>query len=204
MNNCAVKIADVESLKIDTYYGIYRFFDEGQYSRSLFNLPPFKEEYEKSQRNTATFSSCTFIYDVILNNSYYRVYGSKSTDCYFCVGENEAPHGGVGNAFAASWTNTYLNAEYVPASIECVAVRDDGRKDAGWKDSGLGCQKAFASRAYIRIEDGALVVYQGGAAIGTIPMDEIPVTLQSPRPTASLSPTEEDPGDESVILLNQL
>jgi 1-deoxy-D-xylulose-5-phosphate reductoisomerase len=37
-----------------------------------------------------------------------------------------------------------------------------------------------------------------------IPMDEIPVTLQSPRPTASLSPTEEDPGDESVILLNQL
>lgn len=204
MVNCAVKIADVENLIFDGYYGIYRFFDEGQYSHSLFNLPPFKEAYERSQRNATSFSSCTFIYDVVLNNDYRRVYGSKSTDCYFCVGEDEVPHGGVGNAFAASWTNTYLNAEYVPASIECPAVRDDGRKDAGWRDSGLGCQKAFASRANIRIEDGALVVYQGGTAIGTIPMDAIATTLRMPRPENeenTIQESEKD-GTESVIILS--
>lgn len=177
----------------------WRIFKNGNIKDSLIVLPPIHETEAFSYSPYAT--NCTIIYDAP-EGATPRCSYARAVNCYYAVGTGTVGTGD--NAFAPSWTNTLLNADYVPASIDCPAVRDDGRKDAGWKDSGLGCQKSFAARANIRIENGALVVYQGGVVIGTIPMDAVATTLKAPRQPESPAPVEEDPEDESVILLNRL
>lgn len=180
----------------------WKMFYKANAKNSLFILPPPIENEVLSTSYSSSAENCTIIYDAP-EGAIPRFIYSKATNSYYAVGTGTVGTGD--NAFAPSWTNTLLNADYVPMSIDCPAVRDDGRKDAGWKDSGLGCQKSFAARANIRIENGALVVYQGGVVIGTIPMDAVATTLKAPRPTASPAPVEEeDPEDESVILLNRL
>lgn len=172
MNNCKVSISDAEGLIINGAYGQYDFFQGGNFSGTLFLLPPLKDQYERTFKNSPAFKNCTFIYDVILaGRELTRVSPNNATNCYFAVSTGWSYGSTIKNAFAPSWTNTYLNAEYIPSSIDCPAVRDDGRDDAGWKDSGLKLQKALNLRADIRLEDGLLKVYTNGVEIGSISLN---------------------------------
>ncbi len=208
MYNCKVSITDVENIpRSDGMIGIYRFFHAGEFRSTLFLLPPFKDEKEFDAKAKPIFEDCTIIYDVTLDNrTHKRFFGAATTNCYFAIGDNEALSISTQNVYATSWTNTLLNAEYVATSIDCPAVRDDGRKDAGWKDSGLGWQKSFSSRANIKLEDGVLVVYQGGVKIGSIAMEPSATTLNAPRPTTTATTPEEheDESEASPIILMPL
>lgn len=206
MYNCKVSIADVENVpRSDGMIGMYRFFSAGEFRSSLFLLPPFKDEKERNASSKPIFEDCTIIFDVTLDNrSYARFANTISTNCYFAIGDNEAHHIGTQSVYATSWTNTLLNAEYVAASIDCPAVHDDGRKDAGWKDSGLGWQKSFSSRATIKLEDGVLVVYQGNIRIGTVAIEPSATTLNAPRPTTTTATSEmqeEESGESPIVLM---
>ena len=120
-----------------------RLFDSCAGRRCLFVLPPVID-HEGNRRGYTRFEDSTFVYDYDPAINMARVNFSECTNCYFCVGGEDYAAGLVstnGNAFAKSWTNTCLSAEYVPALVECPAVRDDGRPDAGWRDSGLSRQK---------------------------------------------------------------
>ena len=64
-------------------------------------------------------------------------------------------------------SNANLTADRVAAAPSCPSVRSDGRRDYGYRDSGLGYETAFALRADIRFEDGALCVYTNGVKAGT-------------------------------------
>jgi hypothetical protein len=64
-------------------------------------------------------------------------------------------------------SNANLTADRVAADPSCPSVRSDGRRDYGYRDSGLGYETAFALRADIRFEDGALCVYTNGVKAGT-------------------------------------
>lgn len=75
---------------------------------------------------------------------------------------------------------TLHDLEYgLAKSIESDAVRMDGRKDAGCGDSGLALEKVVKARADIRVENGTLVVYQGGVVVGVIPMDAVATASMS-------------------------
>lgn len=65
-------------------------------------------------------------------------------------------------------SNANLTADRVAADPSCPSVRSDGRRDYGYRDSGLGYETAFALRADIRFEDGALCVYTNGVRAGTV------------------------------------
>lgn len=112
---------------------------------SLFSLWPFDPTTERvcrwganSERNMMRTS--TFIWDGFQSVT-GRVCVVNSTNCYFAVGTGLSVTGGLGNAFAPAWTNTLLDADYAPASLDCPAVHSDGSPDSGWRQSNLGWQK---------------------------------------------------------------
>ena len=121
-------------------------FSSCEADNSLFSLWPFDPSVERtcyygtnSQRNMMRTS--TFIWDGFQSVT-GRVNVANSTNCYFAVGTGIEPlTNGLNNAFAAAWTNTLLDADYVPASLDCPAVHSDGSPDSGWKQSNLGWQK---------------------------------------------------------------
>ena len=191
----------------------FNFFEKSVAERSLFILPPVTTKNGSSPEkdgNKEYFHNCTFIWSVDAGDAgAIRVNPSRANNCYFCVGENWGSftdiYASSGNVCAPSWTNNYLNAEYISASIESPAVRTDGRKDAGWKDSGLALEKSMKARADIRIENGNLVVYQGGAIVGRIPFEAVAMAASTSQTTAQPTETEEpnEPKrlDETAVLM---
>lgn len=94
-------------------------------------------------------------------------------NCYIASGDGEYPSiptNGVSDCITAAWTNALLSSGGAAVSPDCPAVRDDGRPDAGWRDSGLGLRKALLRRADIRLEGGDLVVYTNGVRGASIPL----------------------------------
>lgn len=104
-----------------------------------------------------------------------------------------------------TYTSLHNTTNGVAIAIESPAVRTDGRKDAGWKDSGLALEKSMKARADIRIENGNLVVYQGGAIVGRIPFEAVAMAASAPQTTAQPTETEEpnEPKrlDETAVLM---
>lgn len=109
---------------------------------------------------------------------------------------------GAGNVsmLSADFRRYHNPATGVAVDVASDAVRMDERDDAGWKDSGLNVRKILRARADIRVEDGALVVYQNGTPVGTIPMTAVAVAYASasytPAPAQTETPTETDDDDD--------
>ena len=191
----------------------FSFFEKTVAERSLFILPPVTTKNGSSPEKDGSkeyFYHCTFVWGVDAGDvGAIRVNPSRANNCYFCIGENWESlteiYTSNGNVCAPSWTNNYLNADYISASVESPAVRADGRKDAGWKDSGLALEKSMNTRADIRIENGNLVVYQGGAIVGRIPFEAVAMAASAPQTTAQPTETEEpnEPKrlDETAVLM---
>ena len=199
MYNSRVVIPKIDSLAGNTDAEPFRFADECYFEKSLFDLSPVVNNiYEGMERSSqkSDYDSCTFIYGVTCEgNGVTRFAPSRSTNCYFCVGQNWETniYPERGNVCASSWTNTLLSAEYIAATVDCPAVRGDGRDDAGWKNSGLALRKTAIVRADIRLENGELVVYSEGVAVGRIPFEAYPAatTMAMTRPASEPDePTE--------------
>jgi hypothetical protein len=198
MYNTRVVIPKIDSLAGNTASEPFRFADECYFEKSLFDLSPVVnnnlEGMEKSSQKS-DYDSCTFIYGIACDgNGVTRFAPSRATNCYFCVGQNWESYTNIyperGNVCAASWTNTFLTAEYIAASVDCPAVRGDGRDDAGWKSSGLAFRKTASVRADIRLESGELVVYSDGVPVGRIPFEAYPAATTLALPRTASEPTE--------------
>lgn len=136
--NCRVEVDSLEN-HIDNRH--IRFFNTCEARSSLYSLPPVLDTEYASR--SCTFWDCTFVWDY--NPAYrQRVTPGSCSNCYFCVGTSYSSEDGECNVFASSWTNTLLNEDFVPRSIECPAVRTGGQMDAGWRQSGLGELKNVA------------------------------------------------------------
>lgn len=201
MYNTRVVIPKIDSLAGNIVSEPFRFADSCFFEKSLFDLSPVVnnnlEGMEKSSQKS-DYDSCTFIYGIACDgDGVTRFAPSRATNCYFCVGQDWESYTNIyperGNVCATSWTNTLLSAEYIAASVDCPAVRGDGRDDAGWKNSGLALRKTASVRADIRLENGELVVYSDGVAVGRIPFEAYPAatTLAMTRPASEPDePTE--------------
>lgn len=144
------------------------FFDSCSARKTLFSLPPvIPTEKLRSGSKKSTFEDCTFVFDYD-SSLEGRVLPAACTNCYFCVGNGYTSTNGYNNVFAASWTNTYLNADFVADSIKCPAVRYDDVRDAGWKNSGLSTLKTIDNRANSAGEDGDGLVHNGGRINGDL------------------------------------
>ena len=196
MYNSRVVIPKIDSLAGNTDAEPFRFADECYFEKSLFDLSPVVNNiYEGMERfsQKSDYDSCTFIYGVTCEgNGVTRFAPSRSTNCYFCVGQNWETniYPERGNVCASSWTNTLLSAEYIAATVDCPAVRGDGRDDAGWKNSGLALRKTASVRADIRLENGELVVYSEGVAVGRIPFEAYPAATTLALPRTASAPDE--------------
>ena len=196
MYNTRVVIPKIDSLAGNIASEPFRFADSCFFEKSLFDLSPVvnnnNEGMERSSQKS-DYDSCTFIYGIACDgNGVTRFAPSRSTNCYFCVGQDWESYTNIyperGNVCASSWTNTLLTAEYIAASVDCPAVRGDGRDDAGWKSSGLAFQKTASVRADIRLESGELVVYSGGVAVGRIPFEAYPAATAMALPRTASEP----------------
>lgn len=106
---------------------------------------------------------------------------------------------------SADFRRYHNPATGVAVDIASDAVRMDERDDAGWKDSGLNVRKILRARADIRVENGTLVVYQNGTAVGTLPMNAVAVAYASPSstpaPAQTETPTEMDDDGERRVMI---
>lgn len=109
---------------------------------SAFSLPK-QTNNEHAHGYNNKFEYCTFVWDMD-GNEMFRVAPTNAVNCYFCVG-NGSYSGGVSNVFT-SVSDTKLSKDLVPNSIDCLAVRANGVRDAGWRDSGLGALKEVYQR----------------------------------------------------------
>lgn len=198
MYNTRVVIPMIDSLAGNTASEPFRFADECYFEKSLLDLSPVvNNNYEGMERSSqkSDYDSCTFIYGISCEgNGVTRFAPSRATNCYFCVGQNWESYTNIyperGNVCASSWTNTLLTAEYVAASVDCPAVRGDGCDDAGWKNSGFALRKTASVRADIRLENGELVVYSDGVAVGRIPFEAYPAATTLALPRTASAPDE--------------
>lgn len=126
-------------------------------------LSPAKESGYYGLGNSA-FVNCTFIWDQT-DFSRLRVPPAKSENCYFCVGTGWTGTGGTGNAYAAAWNETYLDADYAPADIACPAIRMDLGPDAGWRESGLSLKKASSIYALEAVKKAGLACTSVSASL---------------------------------------
>ena len=197
MYNSRVVIPKIDSLAGNIASEPFRFADECYFEKSLFDLSPVVNNNEGMERSSqkSDYDSCTFIYGIACDgNGVTRFAPSRSTNCYFCVGQDWESYTNIyperGNVCASSWTNTLLTAEYIAESVECPAVRGDGRDDAGWKSSGFALRKTASVRADIRLENGELVVYSDGVAVGRIPFEAYPAATTMALPRTASEPDE--------------
>ena len=198
MYNTKVVIPKIDSLAGNIASEPFRFADSCFFEKSLFDLSPVvnnnNEGMERSSQKS-DYDSCTFIYGIACDgNGVTRFAPSRSTNCYFCVGQDWESYTNIyperGNVCASSWTNTLLTTEYIAESVECPAVRGDGRDDAGWKSSGFALRKTASVRADIRLENGELVVYSDGVAVGRIPFEAYPAATTLALPRTASDPDE--------------
>lgn len=130
-------------------------------------------------------------------------YGSESTNvvqassnCFWIVGYYPSAKG-TDNVFALTREDAQIDANGVPKSTDCPAVRFDGRDDAGWKNSGLAALKIAKTRADLRYIDGVLYIYQDGVAVATIAASPYDAPAPaSARMFASLPPSQSFESEE--------
>ena len=164
-SNCAILDSIVTRIGIsgDSRAKVFGIATGAYYS--VFDLP-IQTSRDMNSGSNCQFGFCTFIWDEDSGLTNLRVSPEKANNCYFCVGDGTLS-GGVSNVFA-SVSNTCLNADYIPNTISCPAVRIDGAPDAGWRDSGLSELKAMSLRPYLKMEDGGIGVYSNNTKIATI------------------------------------
>lgn len=200
INYCYFENVAFRNLKflVTKGYSWDAFGYENELYNTLIQLAPDTALPNKGSRSSSTNDSCTIVVSTSeMANRILRP--MRSSNVAYVV--NDGTEG-------VSGANIYvpmsaIGQDGLASGIDSPLVRTDGRKDWGWKDSGLALRKIVLRDVRLSFENGVVTAFTNGVPIGTVQMVGLPDAgdqqSNAPRSVPPLQEEEDDDDGEETV-----